>query len=179
MASIVFLTGVPASGKTTIAKELYKLTQEAHELCNFPECVVLDGDMLRTFWTDLSMSPEDRETNVLRVANIAAVLCRQLYDALIVIAMIAPNEEVREKAYDILADTGNPEGMIEVHLHAPLEVRLDRDPKGLYEKALKGEIKDLTGFDAPYDIPSDPCLSLNTAECTPYEAATKILQVLG
>ncbi len=149
----VWLTGLSGSGKSTIAHALeQRLVAQGHA------CFVLDGDNLRHGLNrDLGFSPEDRRENVRRVAEAA----RLMNDAglIVITALISPYREDRAMARRIVGD----ERYFETYLAADVEACEQRDPKGLYAKARRGEIADFTGVNAPYEMPDDPALVLDTA----------------
>jgi len=143
---IVWLTGLSASGKSTLANALeVKLQHKGYKT------YLLDGDELRTgLNSDLGFSQEDREENIRRTAHLSQIL---LDAGLIVItAFISPFQKDREFARSLVTD----DEFIEVFVDTPLEVCEQRDPKGLYKKARAGEIKDFTGVDSVYEKPMNP-----------------------
>jgi adenylyl-sulfate kinase len=149
----VWLTGLSAAGKSTLAVELEKRLVEAAR-----PCYLLDGDNIRAgISRDLGFGAEDRHENIRRVAEVA----RLMNDAGIIAisAFISPYRADRRMARDI----AGAERFIEVYVHAPLEVCEKRDPKGLYRKARRGELADFTGVSAPYEAPEFPDLVLETA----------------
>jgi adenylylsulfate kinase len=150
----VWLTGLSAAGKSTIAVELEKRLMEAAR-----PCYLLDGDNIRAgISRDLGFGPDDRHENIRRVAEVA----RLMNDAgvIAISAFISPYRADREMAREI----AGVERFIEVYVNAPLEICEQRDPKGLYRKARVGEIADFTGISAPYEAPETPSLVLQTAE---------------
>jgi adenylyl-sulfate kinase len=167
-AFVIWLTGLPASGKSTIAREL--------EISLFNKGVrtlVLDGDNIRLgINRDLDFTAKGRKENIRRVAEIANLL----NDAGVVVitAFISPFKADRKMARQII---GN-KCFIEVFVDAPLELCISRDPKGLYNKALKGMIADFTGVSSPYEIPDHPNLAVNTAELDAKQSVDKIILYL-
>lgn len=143
---LIFFTGLSGSGKSTIANALeQKLFKEG------VHTYVLDGDNIRRgINRNLSFSPEDRSENIRRIGEIANLFV----DAGVVVlaAFVAPYEKDREG----IKNTVGKENYVEVFVNTSLEVCEERDVKGLYEKARKGEIKDMTGITAPYEVPKDP-----------------------
>jgi len=165
---VIWLTGLSASGKSTIATELER------ELFNQGKLAyVLDGDNTRHgLCSDLGFSPEDRRENIRRVGEVvrlfadAGIIC--------ITAFISPYRSDRDHARGIV-----PAGkFIEVHVNAPLEVCEQRDPKGLYAKALAGKIKEFTGISAPYEPPLHPELELRTDQLTVAQCVSAILAKL-
>lgn len=165
---VVWLTGLPASGKSTIARELewrlYNMGKLAY---------VLDGDNIRHgLNSDLGFSPEDRKENIRRIGEVAKLFA----DAgiITITSFISPYREDRERARSLLKEGE----FIEVYLKCPLEVLMERDPKGLYKKALAGEIKEFTGISAPYEEPLNPEIILETDKETVEESTEKIISYL-
>lgn len=147
----VWLTGLSASGKSTIAYAL-----EARLIAEGHACAVLDGDNMRHGLNrDLGFSPEDRAENIRRVAEVA----RLMNDAglIVITSFISPYAADRSNAREIIGD----ERFIEAFVDVPAEVCEQRDPKGLYAKARAGLIPDFTGVSAPYEAPADPDLRLD------------------
>ncbi|WP_042264217.1 adenylyl-sulfate kinase [Paraburkholderia heleia] len=151
-AAVVWLTGMSGAGKSTIAHALVERMQTD----GIPS-TMLDGDVLRTgLNADLGFSEAERSENLRRVAHVAALFCDEGY--VVVTATISPNPEHRENARKIIGD----EAFIEVFVDTPLEVCESRDPKGLYRRARRGEIKQFTGLGAPYHRPLNPHIVLRT-----------------
>jgi adenylylsulfate kinase len=140
-------------------------------------CIVeyLDGDVVRTHLSKgLGFSKEDRDTNIERIGWVAARLTR--HGAAVLAAAISPYEETRGKARAMVEEFGP---FVEVHVQASVEACAERDTKGLYEKALAGEIKGFTGVDDPYEAPKNPELVLETEREEPQESAQKVLDKLA
>jgi len=152
---ILWFTGLSGSGKSTIAKELKKtLVHYSVE--------ILDGDILRKgINSDLGFSKEDREENVRRTAEIAKILSNLEFN--VIVAFISPYAESREKAKKIIGE----DNFKEIYIAASLDDCIRRDPKGLYKKALSGEIKEFTGISDPYEEPVNPFLKIETGEDGP------------
>ena len=149
----VWLTGLPGSGKSTLASALERRLIDAGHAC-----FVLDGDNLRHGLNrNLGFTPEDRRENVRRVAETA----RLMNDAglIVITALISPYEEDRAMAQRIVG----AERFFETYLAASAEACEQRDPKGLYAKARRGEIAEFTGVNAPYEAPDSPAITLDTA----------------
>ncbi|MBW2085251.1 MAG: adenylyl-sulfate kinase, partial [Deltaproteobacteria bacterium] len=133
----VWFTGLSASGKTTLSKLLQETLLERGLLVE-----ILDGDIIRkNLSKGLGFSREDRDTNIRRIGFVAHLLARN--GVAVIVAAISPYQSVRD---EVRAEIGN---FIEVFLDCPLEICVERDPKGLYRKALAGEIKHFTGIDDP------------------------------
>ncbi|MBC2901911.1 adenylyl-sulfate kinase [Streptomyces cupreus] len=166
----IWLTGLPSSGKTTVARLLGdRLKAEGHRV------EVLDGDEIRRFLSaGLGFSKEDRNTNVQRIGLVSEVLARN--GVLSVVPVIAPYTDSREAVRRRHEASGTP--YIEVHVATPVEVCSERDVKGLYAKQASGELSGLTGVDDPYEPPVDPALVLRTQEQSPGESADAVYAVL-
>src|SRR5882724_8676537 len=135
----------------------------------------LDGDNIRQGLNkNLGFSPEDREENIRRVAEVAKLFADA--GAVVITAFISPYRMDRRRAREIALE-GNAE-FIEVFVDAPLEVCEARDPKNLYKKARAGEIREFTGIDAPYEAPDDPEIVVHTDEQTVDESVATILEQL-
>jgi len=168
--AVVWLTGLSGSGKSTIAHELER------ELFNRSmQTYILDGDNIRHgLNSNLGFSPEDRVENIRRVAEVA----RLMADAglVVITAFIAPYKADRRRAREIALEGGLD--FYVVYIKASLETCERRDPKQLYKKARAGEIKEFTGIDAPYEVPEDPDLVVETENQTLEESVTQILDFL-
>ncbi len=165
---VIWLTGLSGSGKSTIAGILEKRLKDIGETT-----YLLDGDKLRNgLNSDLGFSDADRRENIRRVAHVAALF----YDAGIktIVAVISPHEDMRKYARSLI-----PAGdFIEVYVKADLNDCIKRDPKGLYKKALAGQIHEFTGISSPYEEPSDPEIIIETGVISVQEAAENILKYL-
>jgi adenylyl-sulfate kinase len=162
----LWLMGLSASGKTTLAR---LLLQEL-ERRGF-QVEVLDGDQVRSNLSrDLGFTPRDRETNLRRIALVTRLLVR--HGVVVVVAAICPYENMRR---EVRAEIGE---FVEVYLDCPLEVCIRRDPKGLYRRALAGEIEHFTGLDDPFETPARPEIVVRTDTETPRESLRRILAVL-
>ena len=163
----IWFTGLSGAGKTTIANELDQLL-----IANNNHSYILDGDIFRSgLSSDLSFTKNDRKENLRRVKYVAAMFC----DAGIVslVTFISPFQEDRQKARDFLG-----ENYVEVFVKASLETAEKRDPKGLYIRARKGEIRDFTGIDSPYEEPETPHLILDTEKGSANECALQVFRYL-
>ena len=166
----IWFTGLSASGKSTLAFTLEHALMQRKRMS-----YVLDGDNVRHGLNkNLGFTAEDREENIRRIGEVAKLFS----DAGIITmtSFISPYRSDRRLARKLHDDTDL--FFIEVFVDAPIAVCEERDPKGLYKKARKGEIKGFTGIDDPYEPPKNPELIINTAEMMPQEGAMRILGYL-
>lgn len=158
----IWLTGLSASGKSTIASAL-----EHHLLHLSKYAYRLDGDNIRFGLNrDLGFDEQSRNENIRRIGEVARLFADS--SAIVITAFISPYRRDRELARDLHRQSSIP--FIEVFVDAPLSVAEERDPKGLYKKARAGIIKDFTGISAPYEEPNDPEIHLKTNEINVIEA---------
>ena len=151
----VWLTGLPCAGKTTLARALTDVLRGRGLATE-----VLDGDEVRTHLSaGLGFTREDREIQVSRIGYVAELLAR--HGVMVVVPVIAPYSDAREKVRAHYQTHGT--ALLLVHLSAPVEVCAERDVKGLYAKAYRGEIQSMTGVDDPYEIPENPDLRIDTS----------------
>lgn len=163
----IWLTGLSGAGKTTIA---HRLERALRELGRGVE--VLDGDVVRTHLSrGLGFSREDRDTNILRIAFVCSLLTR--HGVAVISAAISPYAEARREAREQI---GN---FVEVYVRCPLDELARRDVKGLYAKALRGEIANFTGVSDPYEEPESPDVLVETDRESVEESVTKILAHLA
>lgn len=168
-AATIWLTGLSGAGKSTIAFEL-----ERQLLAHGRLAYVLDGDNVRHGLSrDLGFSHEDRSENIRRVAEVA----RLFNDAglLVIAAFISPYREDRETARDIIGH----DAFLETHLCADLRVCEQRDPKGLYKKARAGAVAEFTGVSAPYEVPQEPALKIDTGRLSVAASVAEIMRLLA
>lgn len=150
---MVWLTGLSGSGKSTIAIGVERELQRRGLLCR-----ILDGDNIRCgINSNLGFSEADRRENIRRIAEVGKLFVDT--GIITLAAFISPNKDMRAMAADIIG-TGD---FFEVFVSTPLDVCEQRDVKGLYARARKGEIKQFTGISAPFEVPDNPALTLNTA----------------
>ena len=163
-AAVFWFVGLSGSGKSTVAKAV---EQELHKLGYLTK--LLDGDNLRTgINNNLGFSEEDRKENVRRAAEVSKLF---LDSGIITIcSLISPTEEIRNQAREIIGEDCKV-----VYINAPFEVCAQRDVKGLYEKALRGEIKNFTGLDSPFEAPVNPFIEIKTHEESLEESTKKLL----
>jgi adenylylsulfate kinase len=158
----LWFTGLSGSGKTTISEIVEKELRERGYRVE-----VLDGDVVRTNLSKgLGFSREDRNINILRIGFVAHLLSRN--GVAVIVSAISPYKEVRDQIRRKIID----------FVDCPLKVCAERDVKGFYEKAFKGEIEQFTGVSDPYEPPAAPDLVLKTDEEEPHESAGKVLEKL-
>lgn len=164
----VWFTGLSGAGKSTTAEILTVLLQESGR-----QVTLLDGDVVRTHLSKgLGFSKEDRDTNIRRIGFVAAELVR--HGGVVVCAAVSPYRATRNEVRNMVGS----DRFIEVFVDTPLEVCEQRDAKGMYAKARRGEIKGFTGIDDPYEPPLNPEILLDTVTHTAEENARTILQFL-
>ena len=164
----VWFTGLSGSGKSTIAELLY------HELrAREMNVEILDGDVVRqNLSKGLGFSKEDRDTNVRRIGFVANLLTRN--GVATICCPISPYRETRDACREMIG------AFVEVYVHATVdEIAEHRDPKGLYKKALAGEITNFTGVDDPYEAPESPELVVDTMNEEPEESLQHVLDKLA
>ena len=163
----LWFTGLSGAGKTTISK---LVETELDNRRNRLE--ILDGDVVReNLSKGLGFSKEDRDTNIRRIAFVADLLSRN--GVPVITAAISPYRELRDEARELMGHR-----FIEVFVKASVEECIERDPKGLYKKALAGEIKEFTGVSDPYEEPLNPEIVLDTESESPDESAAKLIALL-
>lgn len=165
---IIWLTGLPASGKTTIAQELEKRLYEMGG-----HTYILDGDNVRHGLNrDLGFSQEARKENIRRIAEVAKLFC----DAgiITICSFVSPYKEDRETARNLVEKSE----FIEIFVKCPVEICIERDPKSMYKKALAGKMKSFTGVDDPYEVPETPDVVIETDRLTLNESVETILRYL-
>jgi adenylyl-sulfate kinase len=160
---VLWLTGLSGAGKSTIANAVApSLADRGHRV------EVLDGDEVRTnLCQGLGFSREDRDTNIARIGYVAGKLAK--HGVAVVVAAISPYREARDKVRAGVDD------FVEVHIAAPVSTCAERDVKGLYAKALAGEIKNFTGVSDPYEAPLEPEITLHTERETVQESVGAVL----
>ena len=166
---LLWFTGLSGSGKSTIAN---CVEQELHK--NSIHTYTLDGDNIRKgLNSDLSFSPEDRTENIRRIAETAHLMM----DAGLVVlaAFVSPYRNDRDHIRNIVGD----DNMVEIYINTSIEECERRDVKGLYKKARKGEIKNMTGISAPYESPLHPDIQINTEEVTVVDATKQIINFIN
>lgn len=161
-----WFTGLPCSGKTTIADKVAEiLVKQGYKVER------LDGDIIRKKLTsDLGFSKEDRDENIKRVTFVAKLLTRN--DVAVLATFVSPYRKRRKKSRDEIGE------FIEIYTRCPVKVCIERDIKGMYKKALAGEINNFTGVDDPYEEPLQPELVLDTDKESIKESAQKVINKL-
>ncbi len=164
-SGVIWFTGLSGSGKSTIARALQ------HELFRRGCMVyVLDGDNVRHgLNSDLGFDETDRKENIRRISEVAHLF--QSAGFIVLTAFISPFREDRDRARKII----EPSPFVEVFVDTDIEVCQSRDPKGLYKKALNGEIKDFTGISSPYESPEKPEVVLETAKQSVQESVNQMI----
>jgi len=167
---ILWLTGLSGAGKSTLAQALRShLSRESRRV------EILDGDEVRTYLSKgLGFSKEDRDTNIRRIGYVARVLARN--GVAVITAAISPYAQTRTEVRHLAAQESVP--FIEVHVHAELDALIARDVKGLYKKALAGEIAHFTGVSDPYEAPTHPDVQVRTDLESVDESVARILSAL-
>jgi adenylylsulfate kinase len=162
MTKVIWFTGLSGSGKTTIAQGLHQLIPS----------YVLDGDVVRRGLNkDLGYSGKDRQENIRRVGEVAKILYEAGVTA--IVAFISPFEEDRQEARKLIGDD-----FVEVYLSADLETCEQRDEKGLYARARSGELKEFTGIDSAYEVPTRPEIILDTSKLSIQDCIDKVMEWL-
>jgi adenylylsulfate kinase len=160
----LWFTGLPGAGKSTVAS-LVRASLDARGV----RTELLDGDIVRTnLCRELGYSKEDRETNIRRIAFVADLLSRN--GVVAITAAISPYRSMRDEARVLMGDR-----FVEIHVNAPLEECIRRDPKGMYAKAQRGEIAEFTGISQPYESPLRPEIVLDTGLESPAQSAGKVI----
>ncbi len=164
---VIWITGLPASGKTTLGS---LLETELSEM-EIP-VTLLDGDVIRkSQYPGLGFTMNERKKHIRLIAEKAATLLES--DRFVICCFVSPTEEIRQVARRVIGKNR----FIEVYLSTPLSVCEERDPKGLYRKARRGEITDFTGLDSPYEPPNNPDIILDASESDPKTMSKKVLEL--
>lgn len=165
---MIWFTGLSGSGKSTIAIALERELHSRGIMCR-----ILDGDNIRSgINNNLGFTAEDRMENIRRIAEISKLFVDT--GIVTIAAFISPDEAMRKLACDIIGR----EDFIEVYVNTPLEVCEERDVKGLYAKARKGDIKNFTGISAPFEAPAHPDLCLDTSALSLKECVDRLLDLI-
>lgn len=165
---MVWFTGLSGSGKSTVALGVERELHKRGILCR-----ILDGDNIRSgINKNLEFSADDRKENIRRIAEIGKLFVDT--GVVTLSAFISPTNESRHMASEIIG----ADDFREVYVSTPLEVCEQRDVKGLYARARRGEIKDFTGVSAPFEVPEHPALTLDTSVLTLEESVNKVLELI-
>lgn len=165
----IWFTGLSGSGKSTLSNSLKSVLNP--ERVN---AVILDGDVIRSgLCRDLGFNEKDRTENIRRVAELNRIFMENGIST--INAFITPNEHLRKLARSIIGG----EHFIEVYLSTPLATCIQRDPKGLYAKAIKGEISDFTGVSASFEQPLDADVVIDTSELGIQESVFRIVEFIN
>lgn len=167
-AKVIWMTGLSGAGKTTIAKFLDEALYKKGYVAQ-----ILDGDNIRSgINSNLSFSETDRYENIRRIAEVSKLFMN--CGIIIINSFISPTEEIRNMALDIIGE----DNFIEIFVNAPIEVCEQRDTKGLYAKARKGEIKNFTGIDSPFELPKSAHIEVRTDQQTIEESVVQVMDYL-
>lgn len=165
---MIWLTGLSGSGKSTVAMGVERELHKRGILCR-----ILDGDNIRSgINRNLGFSAEDREENIRRIAEVGKLFVET--GIVTLAAFISPTNAYRTMAANIIG----ADDFREVYISTPIEVCEQRDVKGLYARARRGEIKDFTGVSAPFEIPAHPALTLDTSTLSLEESVNKVLELI-
>ena len=166
--AVLWFTGLSASGKSTLANAVEEKLFEMGHLS-----YILDGDNIRHGLNkNLGFSPEDREENIRRIGEVSKLFCDA--GVITMTAFISPYRADRDKARTLVAQGR----FVEIYVKVPIEIAEQRDPKGLYQKARAGEIKEFTGISAPYEEPENAELIIDTGKLNPEESVRTIIDYL-
>ncbi len=172
-ALTIWLTGLPCSGKTTLANLLFR-TLWARGMTNVE---VLDGDVVRTHLSKgLGFSRVDRDTNILRIGWVCQVLTK--HGVCSIVAAVSPFRASRKEARAMVEKVGGSGSFIEVWVRCGVEECIRRDVKGMYAKALRGEIEQFTGVSDPYEEPLDADIIVDTGTESPAQSVNRIVEVV-
>ncbi len=162
---VVWFTGLPCSGKTTIAKKVREMLKEKGV-----DTELLDGDTVRDYIKNKDFSKEGRNKHLRYIALMAKLLAER--GVIVLCSFVSPYRENRDFARSIT------DNFIEVFVNTPLDICIERDVKGMYKKAMAGEIKGFTGIDDPYEEPLNPELIINTVNESVEESADRVMKKL-
>jgi adenylyl-sulfate kinase len=158
----IWFTGLSGAGKSTVSDIIESRLRQGGA-----KVEVLDGDVVRTNLSKgLGFSKEDRDTNIRRIGFVCEMLSRN--GVIAIAAAISPYKDIRDEIRSKI------DYFVEVHAHCPLDTLVERDVKGLYKKALAGEIKEFTGVSDPYEAPENPEVVFDSSKETPQQSADRI-----
>ncbi len=163
---VIWFTGIPGAGKTTIGRKVYEiLKQKGYKV------EMLDGDEVRKWLSpEAGFTKEDRERHLKRVIYVSKLLARN--GVIVIATFVSPYRKIREEARKEIKN------FVEVYVKCSIETAIKRDPKGLYKRALKGEIKHMTGIDDPYEPPDNPEVTIDTEQYGIEESVQLVLNKL-
>lgn len=165
---VIWMTGLPGAGKSTIAQALHAALLSAGT-----QAILLDGDSVREgLCSDLGFSETDRIENVRRIAHVARLF--QQAGHVVIVATISPLTAQRTLARSIIGSA-----FLETYIEASPELCAQRDPKGMYAQARSGKIAQFTGVSSPYEVPANPDLIIDTAHCRVESAVAMVILRLG
>jgi adenylylsulfate kinase len=168
VGAVVWFTGLPASGKSTIAHHLERILYEAG--CS---TYVFDGDNVRHgLCSDLGFSPEHRRENIRRIGEMTKLFVEA--GVIAIAAFISPYRSERREVRRLIG----PNRFLEIYVRCPLEICAARDPKGLYERAKRGEIQGFTGISSPYEVPEEPDMILDSDRDNAVTAAERVFGLI-
>jgi len=166
---MIWFTGLSGSGKSTIALGVERELHQRGILCR-----ILDGDNIRCgINAGLGFSAEDRKENIRRIAEVGKLFVDT--GIVTLAAFVSPTNEYRQMARNIIGS----EDFLEVYVSTPLEICEQRDVKGLYARARRGEVKDFTGISAPFEIPEHPALSVDTSRQPLEESVKQVVNMIA
>jgi len=162
---VLWFTGLSGSGKSTLSNAVYdRLKKAGYKIER------LDGDKVRSIFPKTGFSKQERNNHIRRIGFLASMLEKN--GVMVIASFISPYEETRQFVKNLCSN------LIVVHVAAPIDVCEERDPKGMYKKARKGEIKNFTGIDAPYEKPKNPDIYIDTSKQTVDESVAVIMKYL-
>lgn len=164
--TVLWFTGLSGSGKSTISERVFDILNEQDY-----EVEHLDGDVIRDIFPKTGFSREERIAHLKRVGYLASRL--QTHGVFVIASFISPYREARDFVRNLCDD------FVEIYISTPLEECERRDVKGLYERARKGEIKQFTGIDDPYEAPENADLTIDTTHISVDDASQKVLDFLA
>ena len=166
---VLWITGLPASGKTTLARELKRRLSDMGRRVE-----LLDGDEVRRWLSpEAGFTREDRERHLRRVAYVSKLLARN--GVVVIASFVSPYRKIRDEVRKIVEKDAP---FIEIYVRCPLEVAMERDPKGLYKRALAGEIKNFTGIDDPFEEPENPEVVVDSSAMNVDEEVERVMSEL-
>lgn len=161
---VIWFTGLPCSGKSSIADGVLDILKDRHLPVER-----LDGDVIRKhLWKELGFSKKDRDENIRRVAYLAGLLTR--HGIITITSFVSPYQELRGHVRQQIGD------YVEVYVKCPINVCIQRDTRGMYRKAIAGEIKNFTGISDPYEEPLNPEIIIESDKESPQESVENVIR---